>query len=160
MSPSWRQRTRFHTQHTKALCVKESLFLYLCVFHHTPQTAQAVCSSSIDVARCGVILLEAQQAGLVRPPGSSYVQQPNCCNPCDGANLLNAGPSLLLGHCPSVWMRRCILTVHLSTATHVQYHFYTLSLTAVWKHHTCLENDIYVSGQWFHYVSVAAQWSP
>lgn len=47
--------TRFHSLHTKALCVKESLFLYLCVFHHTRQTAQAVCSSSIDVARCGVI---------------------------------------------------------------------------------------------------------
>lgn len=56
--------TRFHTRHTKALCVKESLFLYLCVFHHTPQTAQAVCSSSIDVARCGVISLAAHRQAL------------------------------------------------------------------------------------------------
>lgn len=56
--------TRFHTLHTKALCVKESLFLYLCVFHHTRQTAQAVCSSSIDVARCGVISLAAHRQAL------------------------------------------------------------------------------------------------
>lgn len=148
-----------HAAHKSALCQRVIIFVFMCVSSHTADSTGCV----LVVNRCCQMwsdFIGGTQAGLVRPPGSSYVQQPNCCNPCDGANLLNAGPSLLLGHCPSVWMRRCILTVHLSTATHVQYHFYTLSLTAVWKHHTCLENDIYVSGQWFHYVSVAAQWSP
>lgn len=119
-----------HAAHKSALCQRVIIFVFMCVSSHTADSTGCV----LIVSRCCQMwsdFIGGTQAGLVWPPGSSYVQQPNCCNPCDGANLLNAGPSLLLGRCPSVWMRRCILTVHLSTNTYLQYHFYSMNLTAV-----------------------------
>lgn len=118
--------------HKSALCQRVIIFVFMCVSSHTADSTGCV----LVVNRCCQMwsdFIGGTQAGLVRPPGSSHVQQPNCCNPCDGANLLNAGPSLPLGCCPSVWMGRCILTVHWSTNTYVQDHFHTLNLTAVWK---------------------------
>lgn len=118
--------------HKSALCQRVIIFVFMCVSSHTADSTGCV----LVVNRCCQMwsdFIGGTQAGLVRPPGSSHVQQPNCCNPCDGANLLNAGPSLPLGCCPSVWMGRCILTIHWSTNTYVQDHFHTLNLTAVWK---------------------------
>lgn len=133
-----------HAAHKSTLCERVIIFVFMCVASHTADGT----GSELVVNRCCQMwrdFIGGTQAALVRLPGFSHVQQPNCCNLCDGANLLIAGPSLPLGCSTSLWMRRCVLTVHLRTLTYALYHFYTLNLTAVWK-----------TGHWSQCLSVAA----
>lgn len=144
-----------HAAHKSPLCQRVIIFVFIRVSSRTADSTGCV----LVVNTCCQMwsdFIGGTQAGLVRLPGSPYTQQPNCCNPCDGANLLNAGPLLLLGRCPFVWMRRCILT------SFKHYHICTVSFQHLESHscmkkgHACLENYIYVSGQWSHCMSVAA----
>lgn len=105
-----------HAAHKSTLCQRVIIFVFMCVASLAADNTGCV----LVVNRCCQMwrdFIGGTQALLVGLPGFSRVQQPNCCNPCDGANLLNAGPSLALGRSPSLWMKRCILTVHLCSVS-------------------------------------------
>lgn len=104
------------TEHKTTLCLSAVLFLCVCVSSHMQQTAPSVCILSIEGARCGVLWSTTTQAAVVLLPGSPCVQQPNCYNFHDEANLLKASPSLTLGRYPSAdWGDASLPLIHTHT---------------------------------------------
>lgn len=92
-------------------------FCLMRVSSHMWRTAPRACILSIEDARCGVLWLAGTEGAVVWLPGRPRIQQPNCCNFHDEANLLKARPSLTLGCCLTETMRRRHSAAHINIRT-------------------------------------------
>lgn len=117
------------TRHKPALCQHAVVFLCVCVCARAcfiPYVADSTVCVYIVYRRCQMwlVAVRATQTVVVWVPEQPCVQQPNCYNFHDEANLLKTSPSLTLGCSPSL------------PFIHVHWHTYSVlssSLAKTWK---------------------------